>query len=185
MGEQVMAKPLRNRKSQKKLSLRDRWVFATWVGIDHRTNEHVVALGDGGAAIRVRIVLRRPASDRWNVDAVKAIQASPCVPNPGNKHQEKVMPERLTKKIEIEEDGTKIPEHESQPREFKYREFKITRGILDKFGYSEDCKGCAAAAAEKDHRRHSDECRSRIEQQIREDEVLRVRLNMRDIRPNR
>ena len=65
MGEQVTAKPLKGRKSQKKLSLKERWVFATWVGIDAKTNEHVVVIGEGRAAIRVRTVLRRPARDRW------------------------------------------------------------------------------------------------------------------------
>ena len=94
IGEQVMAEPLRGRKSQKKLSLKARWVFATWVGMDAKTNEHVVVIGEGRAAIRVRTVLRRPASDRWNVDAVKAMQASPRVPNPENLRQAEVMPER-------------------------------------------------------------------------------------------
>ena len=54
IGEQVMAKPLRGRKSKKKLSLKERWVFATWVGIEAKTNEHVVVIGEGRAAIRVR-----------------------------------------------------------------------------------------------------------------------------------
>lgn len=95
------------------------------------------------------------------------------------------MPECLTKKIEIEGDGSKIQEHEGHSREFKCREFKITKGILDKFGYSENCKGCEAAAAGTDPRRHSDDCRSRMETLIREDEVLKVRLDMRDIRLDR
>ena len=47
IGEQVMAKPLRGRKSQKKLSLKERWVFAVWDGIDAKTNEHVVVIGEG------------------------------------------------------------------------------------------------------------------------------------------
>ena len=64
IGEQVMAKPLRGRKSQKKLSLKERWVFATWVGIDAETNEHVVVIGEGGAAIRVRTVKRRERKER-------------------------------------------------------------------------------------------------------------------------
>ena len=89
IGEQVMAKPLRGRKSQKKLSLKERWVFATWVGIDAKTHEHVVVMGEGGAAMRVRTVLRRPASDRWKVDAVKAVQPSPRVPNPENRVKQK------------------------------------------------------------------------------------------------
>ena len=33
-----------------------------------------LSLVKGGTAFRVRTVLRRPASDRWNVDAVKAMQ---------------------------------------------------------------------------------------------------------------
>jgi len=56
--------------------------------------------------------LCRPASDQWNVDAAKAIQALLCVPNLGNEHRDNVMPEVLTKKIEIEEEGAKIPEHQ-------------------------------------------------------------------------
>ena len=88
IGEQVMAKPLRRRKSQKTLSLKERW-FATWVGIDAKTNEHVVVLGEGescdpwffwpasyspascvdagGSEARERPVqrLRRPARHGW------------------------------------------------------------------------------------------------------------------------
>ena len=101
-------------------------MFATWFGIDAKTNEHVVVIGEGRAAILVRTVLRRPASDRWNVDAVKAMQESPGVPNPENLRQAKVMPERLTKKIEVEGDGSKIQEQVRRFQEFKFREFKIT-----------------------------------------------------------
>ena len=73
IGEQVMAEPLKDRKSQKTLSLMDLWVFATCFGVDAKTNEHVVVIGEGRAAIRVGTALRRPARDRWNVDAVKAM----------------------------------------------------------------------------------------------------------------
>ena len=77
-GQQVMAKPLRGRKSQNKLSLEYRWVFATGVDIDTSTNEQIVVIGEE-AAIRVRTVLKRPASDRRNVEPVKAIH--PNVPS--------------------------------------------------------------------------------------------------------
>ena len=130
IGEQVMAKPLRGCKSQKKLSLKERWVFATWVGIDAKTNEHVVVICEGRVAIRVRTILRRPTSDRWNVDAKKTMQASPRVPNPENLRQATVMPERLTKKIEVEGDGSKIQEQVRRFQEFKFREFKITKSIF-------------------------------------------------------
>ena len=159
-----MGQTLEGRRSKKKLSLKERWVFATWVGIDAKTNEHVVVIGEGGAAIRVRTVPRRPASDRWNVDAVKAMQACPRVP------QAKVMPERLAKKIEVEGNGSEIQEQVCRFQEFKFLEFKITKGILEKFGLSNICKGCEAAASGTDARRHTDDCRQRLGQLIRDDE---------------
>ena len=66
-----------------------------------------------------------------------------------------------------------------------FRELKITKGILEKFGLSDNCKGCEAAASGTNARRHTDDCRQRLEQSIRDDEVLRVRLDMRDVRLNR
>ena len=119
------------------------------------------------------------------VDAVKAMQASPRVPNPDNLLQAQVMPECLTKKIEVEGDGSKIQEQVRRFQEFKFREFKFTKGTLEKFGISDNCKGCEAAASGTDARRHTDDCRRRLEQLIRDDEVLRVRLDMRDVRLNR
>ena len=68
---------------------------------------------------------------------------------------------------------------------FKFREFNITKGILEKFGLSDICKGCDAAASGTDVRRQTDDCRRRLEQSIRDDEVLRVRLDLRDVRLNR
>ena len=65
-------------------------MFATWVGIDPTTNEHVVVIG----AIRARTVPRRLASGKWNADAVKVMQAFARVQNPENQRQAKAMPER-------------------------------------------------------------------------------------------
>ena len=51
--------------------------------------QDVILKGDGEPP---SVQVRRPASDRWNVDAVKAMQASPRVPNPEHLRQAKVMP---------------------------------------------------------------------------------------------
>ena len=79
-------------------------------------------------------VLRRPASDRWNVDAVKAMQASPRVPNPENLRQAKVMPERLTKRMEVEGDGSKIQEQVRRFQEIKFASSKSPRAFLRSWG---------------------------------------------------
>ena len=95
------------------------------------------------------------------------------------------MPERLTKKIEVKGDGSKIQEQVRMFQEFKFRELKTTKGILEKFGLSHNSKGCEAPASGTDARRHTDDCRQRLEQLIRDDQVLSVRLDMRDVRLNR
>merc|ERR1712086_474798 len=187
IGEQVMAKPLRGKKSNRKMSLKDRWVFATWVGIDARTNEHIVVLGDGGAAIRVRTVLRRPASDRWNPEAIKNIKATPRTPNPADEDQERAQPERdtRTRKIEVDGEGADINMDYGKDQPAKNREFKITKNILDKLKFTAGCKGCDAVINGSGARAHSDGCRKRLEEAIKNDDVLKVRLDMRDIRLNK
>ena len=42
-----MAKPFCGSTSTRRMSLSGRRTFATWAGIDIRTNEHVVVLADG------------------------------------------------------------------------------------------------------------------------------------------
>ena len=75
IGEQVLAKPKRNPTSNRKQALKSRWVHGTWVGITSRSNEHLVVLAQGGPAIRVRTVKRKPIADRWNFDEIQAIRA--------------------------------------------------------------------------------------------------------------
>ena len=85
----------------------------------------------------------------------------------------------------MEGDGSKIQEQVRKFQEFDFPEFRITKGILEKFGLSDKCKGCEVAASGTDARRHTDDCRQRLEQFIRDDEVLRVRLDLRNVRLNR
>ena len=69
------------------MSLSTKWIFGTWLGMANRTNEHYVALENGGSVIRVRTVKRRPSDDRWNAKAIEDVVASPKVPNPKDKDQ--------------------------------------------------------------------------------------------------
>ena len=124
-------------------------------------------------------------SDRWNPEVIRNLRATPRQPNPRNPEQERIMPERLTKQIAVEDTGVDIPQPNDRPYEFRARDFKITKAILQKFGFSDDCKGCEAAMLGTPARVHSEECRKRLETAIREDDVLRTRLDMRDIRLNR
>ena len=182
MGEQVLAKPMRSKASNRKRSLKDRWVFGTWLGIATRSNEHLVALRDGKAVIKVRTILRRPMKDRWDVKHVKEIMARPRLPNPKDPDQLGVKSERLSKGVRIDEDGSRLERTKTAIQVPQTRDFLISEKVLDKYGYTEGCDGCDAVVLEHGQRPHSAACRSNIERRIREDGELAYRLDERDQR---
>ena len=57
------------------------------------------------------------------------------------------------------------------------RMLEFTFGILEEFGYTNDCKGCESAAAGSYHRDRSQACRERIEEQFGQIEKGRQTLN--------
>ena len=52
----------------------------------------------------------------------------------------------MRKKIEIEGDGSQLPPLASQDREVRFREFKNTKKILERYNLTHGCKGCEASA---------------------------------------
>ena len=72
-----------------------------WLGIIPRTGEHRVALLGGGPVIRVRAVLRKPDSEKWNAEEVKNIKATQRQANPSNKEQKEPNSVRETKGLDI------------------------------------------------------------------------------------
>ena len=192
-GEAVLAKLAtrrvgkgRQKRQQKKL--RGRCIAAIWVGQVSRTGEHIV-IGPNGDAVRCRTVFRRPQEERWNKELIKAVQGTPRLPAPSQKD-----PENITSKLvddqpraqharahrEAQQDptgrersGADIPMPEDRgPRPFDTRRFRITERILNKYGYTDDCRGCKAKqeGQESGDRAHSDACRHRLVERMAADE---------------
>ena len=80
----------------------------------------------------------------------------------------KVMEHRFLKVIIFSEDKT-------------VRDFKITRQVLQKYGYSDHCVGCDAALYGK-KRGHTTMCRKRLEEAMKTDEVDQQRIRRRNER---
>ena len=143
IGEQVLAKPMRCPKTRKKLALKSKWVFATWLGISNKTSEHLVALANGGPVIRVRTVKNRPEDDRWNAEQIEKIVASPRAPNPLDEDQDDPQPPRLTKGADPGGGcGRDLPDPIQDEHEARNRNFKITKQLIEQFGPTVDCRGC-------------------------------------------
>ena len=195
MGEVVLAKLATRRsgkiQSKRKRKLAAKSIKAVWVGQVSRTGEHIV-VGPSGDAVRCRTVFRVPAEERWNKELVLAISGTPRVPAPTRKDPEKLAAKfeddtekeaKIRQPREPRQDGErrersgvdlKQPEVRG-PRPFELRRFRITDRIIAKYGYSDDCKGCAAKrgglpAELAGDRAHSAACRRRLSDLMMNDE---------------
>ena len=183
-GERILAKPMRTPKSRKKLSLKARWIEGVWVGSTRHSKEHLVALDDGGAVIKVRTVKRRLESERWSEEAIKAVRATPRHPNPKDESQAGPRSVRDTLGTDNEAKFEMLPEVPVTEPVIGKRDFKITKNIITKFGMTIDCPGCQANAV--GHRRaHTPSCRIRLEEKMNSDEWYETRLRGRDTRLER
>ena len=51
---------------------------------------------------------RKPMPARWNIEKVANVRARPRNPNPQDDEQQEALPERLTRGLEITENGNEI-----------------------------------------------------------------------------
>ena len=199
-GEQVMAKPVRqgnwsklDRDPKRKLSLQSNWIEGTWVGFDSRTHEHIVVAPRGGPALRIRTVRARPASERWSLQAVREILATPDKPNPKDPSQANVRQERHTRgvKFGVAEKEASAPADTStrtpcappeDSAQLPPRDFRIYDALLQKFGHTPECLGCNAKQQGTPKRMHSRTCRMRIEASLRAENPQTPALARRDER---
>ena len=187
IGEVVLAK-LATRRTGKILSrhkkkLLARSVRAVCVGQVSRTGEHIVIVPSGDA-VRCRTIFRVPEDERWNKDLIFAIQGTPRTPAPSRKD-----PERLEAQLLDDNDKEAKPREQREPRQggearehsgaalqqpevrgprdFEPRRFRINNRLIQKYGYSDDCKGCTAKhnglpSDVAGDRTHSQACRQRF-----------------------
>ena len=134
-----------------------------WLGIHSKTNEHRVVLLNGGPTIRIRTIYRVPDSTKWSSKEIKEIRVAPSRPNLKDEQQTEPQHVKDTCGINIEGDGSKLKDTPVQEKEFQNREFRITDEVLNECGYTDTCVGCEAKSHGLAHRRHTAECRQRIE----------------------
>jgi len=198
IGETVLAKLAtrrigKGRAKRQKKKLQDRSVTAVWVGQIGRTGEHVVIVPSGDA-VRCRTVKRVPEEDRWRPDLILGIKGTPRVPAPSQKEPEKINPrlvdeehpearERKPREVKEnvenrEQSGADLPQPEARdPRAFEFKRFRITDRLLAKYGMHTEgeCRGCNAKRngrtyADPGGRMHSEECRRRIAEKMKQDD---------------
>ena len=182
LGERVLATIARGPQAGRKQALKSRWEDAVWVGIAKRSNEHIVVLEGGGPAIRCRTIKRRPADSRWSAELVAGIKATPRAPNPREPGEQRLRTERDPKIVKLEKEKVVAPPEVQAPREFKRRDFRITKLLLERYGFTGGCPGCQGMLDGKRGHVHSKECRDRIEIAMEADPEDSQRIRSRDQR---
>jgi hypothetical protein len=171
-GEQVKAK-MTKPKPQSKMPRKSgpKFVSATWLGINERTGEHIVA-SRTGRVFRVRTIKRRPEQVRWQAEHVMAIKATPRAPDP-NKAPTADAIEVEPVDLNVELGGAQHGEDEAQAidgdedvRTMRHpdevRELRLTKRMFQRYGYSDNCIGCTAHRNGAAKRGHTAVCRERM-----------------------
>ena len=117
--------------------------------------------------------MRRLAeADLWSMDAVMRIKALPRRPNPntGERDPAPRRPQDRSGQEDDREDGADLGDPDCSDALGGPREMRTTSRLLDKYGYTDGCLGCAhKQAGLYDHRQHSTVCRTRIYDFMKDD----------------
>ena len=157
--------------SQRVGKFEDRWEIGIWVGITMRTGEHLVATSQG--VFRVSTIMRRPADQRWSEELVKGMKGTPGEPVPGSSGRR--IPAFAIKYKDARPENIAYAPMPAMEEDQDPRRAKIQKEDIETYGPSEKCPGCRAQVAGKYRSKHTDECRSRFEKVLAQDDKGRRR----------
>ena len=128
-----------------KSSSTERWIakFRGNVGGQQRENKKntLVVLPGGGPAIKVRKAKSRPPSERWNVEAIRSVIATPDTRNPKDPSQLDPRSERETSGVDFGVTGGQdLPKQRVQMRRTPSATFVLLRGHSVNTGSRSDAK---------------------------------------------
>ena len=145
-----------------------------WLGTAREANEMLIGTKEG--VTRCYAIKRMTEEDRWNAAEVAGLRGTPQQPNPMKMGLH--IPTRLPSGPALgggthgaaAEGGeaTDIPEATAPVSDPLVRRTPITYKEIDKYGLTPGCGGCESKSrGEVTRRGHSDKCRHRIEEEMR------------------
>ena len=139
-----------------------RWEEGVWLGIADRTNEVIVGTKEG--VIKARDIRRRGTKEeQWDLGKFNEFRGVPWEPVPGREGIE------IKARINMPRDREPVrPPMVGEEREAVPRRVKITREQVRTMGFTVGCQGCRAVNRGLPAVIHSEECRKRMEEQLRE-----------------
>ena len=163
LGEKILFRPLK--QSGGKLNkLEQRWRPGIWLGIADKSGQAIVGTKDG--CRRVYYVRRLPKEDAWDQELIKEIAGTPWDLVAGTMADEP--------KTTID-----MPEFEDNVvDDWAPKRLMIRRTDVEKYGETEGCAGCRAIL-EGRRQNHTEQCRVRLEEKMREHPTDKLRVERR------
>ena len=162
-GEKVWYKEIRQTKERAN-KLESEWREGVWLGHARNSNEHLIGTRVG--AVKAYAIKRQPEGQRWSAAIISELQGTPQQPDPSKPGI--AIPVRI--QFDSVEAAPLPPPAEASRRQI--RRMRINETILKKYGFTSNCEGCRfRRAGLGETRGHSEECRTRIEAAMAEDEL--------------
>ena len=136
------------------------------MGIIEESSEIYIGTKEG--TIKFRTFARRGEADRWRKKEIEEMVGVPWEPAPG-----RGMKEVRSRAIIAGLGGGEDIIPEPQVRQAVPRRMRFDDDDLNKYGFTIGCPGCKAKNRGNVGVNHSEECRQRIEEKIREDDPER------------
>ena len=158
-GEQVHFMPLKTDAVSGSMS--KRYLTGVWLGIDERTSETRIGCKDG-TVTGSRSIVRLPEDERWDKEFLEKVKGTPW--NLSGDDEE--LP-AATFASRPEADPAVAPMPVPPPEGAVPRRLRIGRKDLDEYGFSVGCQGCDASKAGTAPRAHTEACRERLMEALR------------------
>ena len=147
--------------------LEARWGEGFWMGVKWRTGEQWIATTEG--ICKTSAIRRVGGHRRWDAEGLLKVKGVPWDhiqkdTEPGEVRVRFLDPALLPKPTIVQEEGT------------RRRRARMNREDFYKHGFSEGCQGCRSIIANGDARPHTEACRARMEEALRDTAEGRAKL---------
>ncbi len=177
IGETVLFKPVRAHSETHRFKLNPNIDYGVWLGVNPRNNEDLV--GTSAGVFRASVVKRVPEDERWSADKVFSVKGTLAEPAGAEEEEERKEDHHHEDQNKEDEEGEDGDAHEE---EAKVRRMYIRKQDIEKYGKTDGCPGCSAISRGRAPACHTEKCRKRITERIKEDPAEASRVNQAEAR---
>ena len=162
-GEKLLYKV---KAGDKDMKINSRWEHGIFLGVKQASGELWISVKD--KVFAVRSVRRIPEEDRWSEDNVKWVNRAPWYRYKECEFADGDAPEEVEATAQVKDgDGPRMIVIETSEK--VPREFYIKKSDAEKHGYTRGCGGCASWFRGLARQPHSEDCRQRFRELMKED----------------